>query len=119
MKRKNIPKKNATINQIEQSPDNSGSSFSDRFPYCSSRKLHIPAHRVITQMDVIGERQACASSATIPQIPTDPDRICFCRHGGHKQCCKAVTSAGWSVYAVKIWAFVPVRIEYVGKSCRA
>ncbi len=77
MERKNIPKKNASGDVVQHTPDNRSSPLSDCATNRRSilRLFKIPARNVLTNMHIICQRQAGAASPAVSEVSPNPDGI--------------------------------------------
>jgi hypothetical protein len=75
MKRKDIPQKYRSRNQCQHAPDDSCRSLSNGDTCCRAFDRQVPARRVDSEMDVIGQRQPSSPATAMSEISTDPQRV--------------------------------------------
>ncbi|WP_244629016.1 hypothetical protein [Methylocella tundrae] len=75
MQGKHIPEKEASVDPIQNAPDDSRRAFSYSFAKCKPFLCESPTGGMPADMNVVGKREARSPSAAITQIASDPYRV--------------------------------------------
>lgn len=119
MKWKYVPQKYGPIDDLKSVPNDRGGALYYHRPNRWSRKGRGSEQSAMSiEMGVIGHRQACAATASVPEITRNPDRIhtSLDRRGKHER--EIVSTNFRSVRPIKVRACLGIRVENVLKAQR-
>ena len=117
MEREDIPEENAGINVLQHVPYHRGSPFRHRaaFRRALFGKLKIPSSGMLTDMNVVSQRQSCTTPSTVSEVPPDPDCVHWLLHRTPHHGGKCGCAATRRVTPVMHFATIRIGIETVFK----